>query len=153
MNTASDEYVVTVMSALNKAIKENDGSITRFHLYIVSRKIMETQIAKKRVEEILQKLREGINTVIDNDDESEVNINEFMSVKFKKSGSVMLCTVRECSYRKWCTRILPMVINDEKLMILPCTILMECCLQNSEGGVRKIELGESSCEIEIALRH
>ncbi|WP_457620807.1 hypothetical protein [Methanopyrus sp.] len=76
-------------------------------------------------------------------------------MKFQlKSDGIVSCTVRECPYREWCIKILPMVTDDdEELMVLPCTVLMECCLQDSAGGVRKVEPGEDSCEIEIALRH
>lgn len=54
MSIASIEHTIAIMSTLNKVIKENDGSVTHFHLSIVSSKIMETQTAKRRVEQVLE---------------------------------------------------------------------------------------------------
>ncbi|WP_456482091.1 hypothetical protein [Methanopyrus sp.] len=153
MSSASIQHTIAIMSVLNRVIKENDGSVTHFHLGAVSSKIMETPTAKERVEQILEKLQEGINTAVENG-ESKVDIDGYMSMEFRQeSDGIILCTVNECPYRKWCNRILPMVIKGEELMVLPCTVLMECCLQDSQGGVCKVRPGEDTCEIEVVLKH
>ncbi len=151
MSTASIEHTIAIMSTLNRVIKENDGSVTHFHLSIVSSKIMETLAAKNRIEQVIEKLRKGVDIAVENG-ESKVDIDGYMSIEFRsKSDNVISCTVNECPYRKWCTKILPMVVEDEELMVLPCTILMECCFQDSHGGVHKVEPDES-CEIEIVFK-
>ncbi len=105
------------------------------------------------MKQVLEKLREGVDIAIENG-ESEVDIDGYISMEFRsESDNVIICTIYKCPYRRWCNEILPMVIEGEELMVLPCTILMECCLQDSHGGVHKVEPDENSCEIEIVLRH